>query len=419
MVLAVTTVGVVQLVRTIDPNPTSQAVTTPINLPTRAADDSPLDPNVPSPNGSVTPTDTPVPTTTEISNEVYGTLSVYFLDVGQGDSILLQGPDFTILIDAGRHNADDVVPQLEQIGITSLDLLVGTHPHADHIGQFPEVLARYPVSEVWMSGDINTTQTFERALDAIEASDAAYAEPRAGETYQFGSTLVEILHPAHATGDINDGSIVIRVVFGEVAFLFAGDAEASSEQAMLASGRNLAAQVLKLGHHGSNTSSTLPFLQAVHPEIAIWSAGLDNSYGHPHAEVLQRLAELGIDVLGTAANGTLAFCTDGHTYTLGDCAMLPPAAVAPPSGQSALPPSAPATQDTAATTHISGCAPGQIDINTASKNELDRIYQIGPARATAMINLRPFSSVDDMERISGISAARVEAIKSEGLACVD
>jgi competence protein ComEC len=101
--------------------------------------------------------------------------------VGQGDSTLLAGPDFTILIDAGRHDRNDVVPHLEQIGISAIDLLVGTYPHADHIGQFPQVLQRFPVTEVWMSGDSHTSLTFERALDAILASGAAYHEPRAHE----------------------------------------------------------------------------------------------------------------------------------------------------------------------------------------------------------------------------------------------
>jgi competence protein ComEC len=111
------------------------------------------------------------------------TLIVHFIDVGQGDATLFAGPDFTILVDAGRHDRNDVVPYLQSVGVESIDLLVGTHPHADHIGQFPEVLNAFPVNEVWMSGDSHTTRTFERALDAILASDTGYHEPRAGEVY--------------------------------------------------------------------------------------------------------------------------------------------------------------------------------------------------------------------------------------------
>jgi beta-lactamase superfamily II metal-dependent hydrolase len=130
-----------------------------------------------------------------------------------------------------------------------------------------------------MSGDTNTTQTFEDALDAINESGAAYHEPRTGEIFQIGSARLEVFQPNDATVDINNESIVIRVVFGGVAFLFTGDAEAESEQTMLAEGHDLHAQILKLGHHGSDTSSTSAFLQAVHPEVAVWSAGKDKQYG--------------------------------------------------------------------------------------------------------------------------------------------
>lgn len=249
-----------------------------------------------------------------------GELEVHFLNVDQGDSILLKGPDFTILIDAGRHDRNDVLPQLQAIGVTSIDLFVGTHPHADHIGQAWRVFQAYPVAEAWMSGDVETTVTFERTLDAIEAEGAGYTEPRAGEVYNIGSARLEVLNPAHlGFEDINDGSIVIRLVFGSVAFLFTGDAEAVAETEMLDSGRNLQAQILKLGHHGSSSSSTLEFLQAVDPEIAIWSAGQDNDYGHPHPSTINRLAQLGIETHGTATEGTIIVCTDGQTYHLGAC----------------------------------------------------------------------------------------------------
>src|SRR5690606_12325294 len=115
-----------------------------------------------------------------------GLLTVHFIDVDQGDATLIQADDVVILIDAGRHDRSDVVPYLRSIGIKSIDLLVGTHPHADHIGQFPEVLRAFPVKEVWLSGDVHTSRTFERAIDAILESDAGYHEPRAGERFQFG-----------------------------------------------------------------------------------------------------------------------------------------------------------------------------------------------------------------------------------------
>ena len=245
-----------------------------------------------------------------------GDLVVHFIDVGQGDATLFAGPDFAILIDAGRHDRDDVLPYLRSVGIRHLDLLVGTHPHADHIGQFPQVLGALSVDEVWLSGDEHTTLTYERALDAILASEAGYHEPRAGEVFQFGDLRVEVLHPERLTGRLHDGSISLRVVYGDVAFVLTGDAETNAEEEMLTRGHSLQAQVFQLGHHGSRTSNSAPFLRAIAPEIAIYSAALDNSYGHPHDEVLHTLDALGIPVYGTDLHGTIRIITDGQQMTL-------------------------------------------------------------------------------------------------------
>ena len=248
--------------------------------------------------------------------DVVGEARVYFFDVGQADATLLLGPDFTVLIDAGDYRRNDVVPHLESVGVKEIDLLIGTHPHADHIGQFPQVLEAFPVKEVWLSGDTSTTLTFERAVDAILASDAAYHEPRAGEVFQFGSLHIEVLNPDQLTGDFHEGSISVRITFGEVSFLFTGDAETHTEQAMLDRGHNLEAQVLQLGHHGSRTSSSLAFLEAVSPEVAIYSAGEDNPYGHPHDEVVDRLDRMDILLYGTDIHGTIVITTDGASYSV-------------------------------------------------------------------------------------------------------
>jgi competence protein ComEC len=339
-----------------------------------------------------------------------GTLTVHFIDVGQGNATLLVGPHFNILIDAGRQEGNEVVPYLQSVGVESLDFLIGTHPHTDHIGQFPQVLTAFPVHEVWLPGDSSETPIFEQTLDAILATEVAYHEPRAGEVYSFGSlATVEVLNPASLTGELHEDSLVLRVVFGNVAFLFPGDAEAETESAMIQQGRDLHSQILELGHHGSATSSSLEFLQVVQPEVAIYSAGLDNPYGHPDSEVLDRLADLGIAVYGTDQYGSIQVITDGQTYRI----QFSQGEIATPSGsiqEMATPTLGPATGE--------GCREGQIDINTASKEELDRIINIGPVRAAEIIRLRPFSSVDDMIRIRGIGPARLGDIKAQGLACV-
>jgi competence protein ComEC len=383
--------------------PTATATTVSTFTPTPTATST----SAPIPTATPTSTSTPPPTATSITAR--GTLDVHFLDVGQGDSTLLVGPDFTILIDAGRRDRTDVVPSLEQIGITSIDLLVGTHPHADHIGQFPEVLARFPVTEVWMSGDEHTSLTFERAIDAILASQAAYREPRANEVYQIGSATVEVLNPLTLTGDFHEGSISLRIVFGDVAFLFTGDAEAVTEQAMIDRGHQLSAQILQLGHHGSRTSSSAAFLDAVQPQLAIWSAGLNNSFGHPHADVLERLAAKNIVVCGTATYGTIVVDTDGQSCTVKTQAC---AEQQQPAPTATVVPAATATPT--ATPPTSQC----VNINTASFEDLQRIVHMGPERVTQLISLRPFRSIDDMTRISGIGSSRLQDIKDQGLACV-
>ena len=356
------------------------------------------------------PTPTPTPAPAEPTPEptlVNGTLQAYFFDVGQADATLLLGPDFTVLIDAGDYRRNDVVSHLKSVGVQKIDLLIGTHPHADHIGQFPQVLATFPVKEVWLSGDTHTTRTFERALDAILASDAAYHEPRAGELFRFGSLHAEVLNPDHLTGDFHEGSVSIRAVFGDIAFIFTGDAETHTEFGMIGRGHNLKAHLLQLGHHGSRTSSSREFLDAVQPEVAIYSAGEDNSYGHPHDEVVNRILAMGIQLYGTDIHGTIVVETDGKTYNVrsdwvGDIR-------APPSTDPE--PEEPTWVD-------NGCAPGQISINTASLEELQRIIHIGPVRAQELISLRPFASLDDLTRISGIGPSRLADIKAQGLACV-
>lgn len=274
-----------------------------------------------APNGALTPTlvlsltPSSEPTVSATA-AIEPLLVVHVIDVGQGDALLFQGPDFTLLIDAGRHDREDVLPYLQRVGVERLDLLVGTHPHADHIGQFPQILGALPVGEVWLSGTEATSAIYERTLDAILASDAMYHEPRAGEAFTFGSARVEVLNPETLVNDAHEDAIVLRIVFEEMAFMLTSDAEESVEKNILGHGYPVKAQVLKLGHHGSSTSSSESFLEAVSPEIAVYSAGIGNAYGHPHRETLERLATMGIPVYGTDRYGTIRIITDGQRYTL-------------------------------------------------------------------------------------------------------
>ncbi|RKD24721.1 hypothetical protein BEP19_09360 [Ammoniphilus oxalaticus] len=337
---------------------------------------------------------------TEVSTD--GKLIAHFIDVDQGDATLLQGPDFTILIDTGRHDRDELVPYLQSSGIKALDLLVVTHPHADHLGQFEKVMSHFEVSEVWMSGDEHTSKTFERALETVLSSDAGYHEPRAGETFTIGSAHLEVIHPQTVTGHLNNGSISTRVTFGDVVFLFSGDAEKEAEQEMLNRGRNIQADIFQLGHHGSSTSNTQPFLEAIKPKVGIYSAGRENEYGHPHREVVDLFSRLNIPLYGTDRNGTMLVVTDGQTYQVKGA-----------QGAELIQTKSETPLDEGPQS-LGDC----IDINTASKEELIQIKHIGTDYADQLIALRPFGSVDELTRIKGIGEGRLKDIKAEGLACV-
>lgn len=263
--------------------------------------------------------------------------------------------------------------------IKAIDLLIATHPHADHIGQFPQILDNFAVDEVWMSGDLHTTRTFERALDAILATEARYKEPRAGEVYEIGSALIEVIHPENVTGDLNNGSLVLKVTYGEISFLFTGDAERKAEQEILQRGLDVQANILKVGHHGSRSSSTVRFIEAVKPEVAVYSAGQGNSYGYPHPEVIARLQQQEITVYGTDVNGTVKVVTDGNGY---EVQLENNRLRAPPLIQVA-----------------STC----VDINTANRSELMSIIHIGEVRVNELIRLRPYRSIDQLTRIRRIA----------------
>lgn len=247
-------------------------------------------------------------------------LKVHYIDVGQADATLFEysheGEEYRVLIDTGNFNSSNALEYLQGRNINHIDVIAITHPHADHIGQLDRIIENIAVDEVWMSGYTITSQTFERATEAVLNSDTDYHEPRTGEEYDIGPLAVEILNPTEIKGDIHENCLSMRLVYGDVAFIFTGDAEAKTEKEMIDTGIDLQAQFLQLGHHGSDTSNTPEFLKAVQPEIAIYSASTNNQYGHPHQSVLDRLESLGIQVYGTNTHGTIIVNTDGKSYEI-------------------------------------------------------------------------------------------------------
>lgn len=246
-------------------------------------------------------------------------LEVHFVDVGQGDAIVLRTDDAVVLVDAGQW--DDTANYLEAIGVAAIDLAIATHGHADHIGGFADVLQRFPVRRIWYNGQTHTTRTFERFVDAVLESGAAYHEPRRGERAAFSDLVLTVLHPATTArdyeGHLHDMNIVVRADYGAFSVLLTGDAESELEASLIAAGAQLRATALKVGHHGSRTSSSVTFLRTVAPQVAVYQAGIDNPYGHPHPETLRRIRrETGAVIYGTDVHGTIVIVTDGTTFAV-------------------------------------------------------------------------------------------------------
>lgn len=246
------------------------------------------------------------------------TLSVYFLDVGQGDAILIESPSKgRVLIDGGKNlkilsEIGDILP----FGDKRIDVIVSTHPDLDHIGGLPEVISRYDTGlHIW-SG-VRTEKAIDDELwRRLGAKGVKSLIAKKGMAVNFGDGVkLAILFPDQdvSNWDLNDASIVARLDYGESSFLFTGDATIKTENTMMYhSGQFLDADVLKVGHHGSRTSTSLSFAEAVSPEYAIISAGKNNTYGHPHQNVLDILENLGVKILNTADLGTIKFVTDGQ-----------------------------------------------------------------------------------------------------------
>lgn len=301
---------------------------------TAAAESSEVATESPSakPSDTITPSSTEAPTPKPSQVEAIGSISVHFIDVGQGDSILIKAGSAAMLIDAGNPGDEDIIERyIKKQGVEKLNYVIGTHPHADHIGGMASIIKDYPIDKILMPDVDNNTQTYENVLDAVDEKGMTITVPKVGAKYNLANAQFTVLAP-NGSGykDLNNNSIVIRLVFGSTSFLLEGDAEDVSESEMLSKGFDLTSALLKVGHHGSNSSSTLPFLKAVKPKYAVISVGAGNSYGHPAANTLDRLTSVGAEIFRTDLLGTIVATSDGKNITL-DKKVSPIKTTAPPT----------------------------------------------------------------------------------------
>lgn len=257
-----------------------------------------------------------VTTTAPGSVDSESKLRVIFLDVGQGASQLLISPTGkTMLIDAGNNDQEEqMVKYLEQYGVDRLDIVIGTHPDADHIGGLDAVINNVDVGKIYMPKVQANTKTFESLLRSIKNKRLKVTTAKAGLQLEWDEQVdITMIAPVVNGLDNNNMSAVIKVNYGDASFLLTGDASSASEKEMIASGVDLQADVLLVGHHGSKSSTTLSFLNQVNPEYAVIQVG-DNSYGHPKETILERLRKKNIEVYRNDLQGTVEIISDGLDY---------------------------------------------------------------------------------------------------------
>ena len=256
------------------------------------------------------------PSVQEKSND----LKVHFIDVGQGDSTLIQLADGkTILIDGGnKADSSVIIDYLKALNIKSIDYLIATHPHEDHIGSLPAIIKYFNIGNIYMPKITHNTKIFEDLLLSIKAKGYKINTAAAGVKIidTIDHKLVILAPNSEEYKDLNNYSAVVKLTYKKSSFLFAGDAEDVSENEMMKQSRDIQADVLKVGHHGGRTSSTKDFLEAVAPKYAIISVGLDNDYGHPHKETMERLQALKLKIFRTDEQGTIVASSNGKTISI-------------------------------------------------------------------------------------------------------
>lgn len=246
---------------------------------------------------------------------VNSNLNVYFIDVGQADCILIQNNNENMLIDAGNNeDGKKLVEYFKNLGISKFKYVVGTHPHEDHIGGLDNIINEFEIEEVLLPDAYTTTKTFEDVLDAIDNKNLQITVPEINSNIYLGESNIKVLYTESKPDDLNDASIILRLDFGKTSFLFTGDSTTRVEKKIL--NENLKVDVYKVAHHGSSYSNSDLFLEKVKPKYGIISCEENNSYGHPHQEVIDLLNKHNITTYKTYESGTIIVSSDGQNITI-------------------------------------------------------------------------------------------------------
>lgn len=305
-----------------------------------------------------------------------------------------------MLIDAGPNTAKDkVISYLRNNEISKLDYVVATHPHEDHIGNMADVINNFEIGQFIAPKVTHTSKTFKNMVSALKSKGLKIKVANSGDRFNLGNVQVDILAPNNSNYEnLNNYSVVLKLKFGNRSFIFTGDAESISEGEILQKQLDVKGDVLKVGHHGSSTSSTDRFVQAINPKYAVISVGSNNKYGHPNEVVLNRLSGRNIKIYRTDKQGDIVVTTNGNDINFNTKAS--------DFNDIKLEPMEPLPETY------------KININTASLEELQNIKHIGEERAKEIIKLRPFKTINELTKVKGIGKGRLKDIIAQGKAFV-